>query len=87
MYDRLEAAIWIEESRQAVAMDFAHWVGLLAPCFYHDRKYSETTHWVNQVLAYHDVPEFWREPVRVMAQGGWYYGADEWMAKYAPYQD
>lgn len=26
-----------------------------------------------------NVPEPWREPVRVMAQGGYYYGADSWM--------
>lgn len=42
-------------------------------------------HWVPRekfIEALADCPEFWREPVRVMAQGGYYYSADEWMEKY-----
>ncbi len=36
-----------------------------------------------QLRAYLDavcVKPFWAEPIRVMASGGWYYSADEWMA-------
>ncbi len=32
------------------------------------------------LLDYHP---FWREPIRVMAMGGYYYSADEWMAAHA----
>jgi hypothetical protein len=67
----------------AMQRQFAAWVGLLEPCLHHYRTYWELTHWIADVLEYNEVPEFWREPVRVMAQGGYYYGADAWMAKHA----
>lgn len=28
------------------------------------------------------LPEFWREPARVMASCGWYASADEWMKEH-----
>jgi hypothetical protein len=73
-----------QEKAEEFQRQFAHWVGLLAPCFYHGH-HAEILDWVNQVLAYYEVPEFWREPVRVMAAGAYYHGADGWMEKHAPW--
>ena len=34
-----------------------------------------------------NLPEFWREPARVMANVGYYAGADEWMAQHGEDED
>jgi hypothetical protein len=62
--------------------DFAEWVGMLEPIFYHTERYTDQLAQIAAVFNYFEVPEFWREPVRVMAQGASYYGAEEWMAKH-----
>jgi hypothetical protein len=62
--------------------DFAHWVGLLTPILQHSNSYTEEMHQIECIWAWFEVPEFWREPVRVMAQGAYYYGADEWMGQH-----
>ena len=60
---------------------FAHWVGLLEPYFRHEEYWWEDGHSnLATIFDFFEVPEFWREPVRVMAQGACYYSADKWMA-------
>jgi hypothetical protein len=59
---------------------FADWVALLEPIIQHSEWHTQECHQIRLTLAYFDVPEFWREPVRVMVQGAYCYGADEWMA-------
>lgn len=58
--------------------DFVRYVKLLEPCIYH----SDNQENMYQVLAWFDCPKEWREPVRVVADGWSYYGADVWYAKY-----
>jgi hypothetical protein len=63
---------------------FGNWVSLIGPCLHHNLGgYGEVQAHIQTVFAFFDVPEFWREPVRVMAQGAYYYGADDWMRRFA----
>jgi len=62
--------------------NFAEWIGMLEPILYHTDRYSDQRAQIAAVLAFFEVPEFWREPVRVMAMGAHYYGAEAWMNKH-----
>jgi hypothetical protein len=62
------------------ANQFRDLVKLVEPVFYHnlDSRHVICEHF-RDVMAYFDVPVEWHEPVRVMAEGWSYYGADIWM--------
>jgi hypothetical protein len=62
--------------------NFAEWVGMLEPIFDHTNRYTDQLTQIEAVLDYFEVPRFWREPVRVMAMGASYYGAEAWMAEH-----
>jgi hypothetical protein len=61
---------------------FAGWVGLIEPCIQHSEGFGSQIEQIKAVFDYFEVPEFWREPVRVMAQGSTYYSAEDWHAKH-----
>lgn len=44
--------------------------------------YDNQTNAIGHYLATNGIDEFWREPIRVMAMGGYYYSADAWMAQH-----
>lgn len=67
-------------TEQAItAEQFKEWVGACARAVRHTITYTHEVEVVDRVCRQLNVPEAWREPVRVMAQGGYYYGADSWM--------
>lgn len=63
--------------------DFARHVQACNEIMFNIRSYSEQVHGINQYLEKMIGDTFWREPVRVMAMGGYYYGADTWMKAHA----
>lgn len=65
--------------------EFARLVRLCAEAVYHADGYSAECKVIEAVLVEANVPEFWQEPIRVMVQGAYYYGADEWMKQHAEY--